>query len=103
MHDEPEPKLTWLTVAPAARERGLLAVIIAALRERGVRELASAASGANIASLRRHLSRGFVLAADPWRDAPRPGGAARAREAPAAPTPASAAPASAAAAVPPAP
>jgi L-amino acid N-acyltransferase YncA len=67
------PTLTWLTVGRDARERGLatelLRVIVAALRARGVSELASAASAANTPSLRWHLSRGFQLAEDPLREA----------------------------------
>ena len=75
VHGEGEPTLTWLTVAADARERGLatglLALINATLLQRGVRELASAASATNTASLRWHLTRGFVLAADPLREAQR--------------------------------
>ena len=83
VHDElGEPTLTWLTVAFEARERGLatglLAFISAALQEQGVSELASGASGANNASLRWHLSRGFMLASNPLREARRSGGAAHA-------------------------
>jgi hypothetical protein len=54
------PMLSWLTVAGPVRERGLatalLALIVAELRERGVGELASAASTANTPSLRWHLT-----------------------------------------------
>jgi hypothetical protein len=76
VHGEHEqPTLTWLTVGFEARERGLatalLAWICVMLNERGVRELASGASAANLASLRWHLSRGFALAADPIREAQR--------------------------------
>jgi hypothetical protein len=67
--------LDWLTVAREARERGLatglLRLITTALNARGVSELASATSGANTASLRWHLSRGFQLAEDPLREAMR--------------------------------
>jgi ribosomal protein S18 acetylase RimI-like enzyme len=73
VHGEQEPTLTWLTVASDARERGLatglLALITAGLHQRGVRELASATSAANTARRRWHLTRGFVLAADPLAEA----------------------------------
>ena len=69
------PTLTWLTVASDAREcglaTGLLALISAGLHHRGVRELASATSATNTASLRWHLTRGFTLAPDPLREAQR--------------------------------
>jgi GNAT superfamily N-acetyltransferase len=67
------PVLGWLTVDRNHRERGLatglLGVITTVLNARGVRELASATSAANTASLRWHLSRGFQLAEDPLREA----------------------------------
>ncbi len=69
------PMLMWLSVRRDARERGLatalLGVVVEGLSERGVDELASGASAANIASLRWHLSRGFQLAPDPIREAMR--------------------------------
>jgi GNAT superfamily N-acetyltransferase len=69
------PELVWLTVRRDARERGLatalLAVAVQTLSARGVDELASGASAANIASLRWHLTRGFQLAPDPLREAMR--------------------------------
>jgi GNAT superfamily N-acetyltransferase len=69
------PELMWLTVRRDARERGLatalLRVVVETLSERGVDELASGASAANIASLRWHLTRGFQLAPDPIREAMR--------------------------------
>ena len=69
------PALMWLTVRRDARERGLatalLRVVVETLSERGVDELASGASAANIASLRWHLTRGFQLAPDPVREAVR--------------------------------
>ena len=69
------PMLTWLTVRREARERGLatalLRVVVETLSARGVDELASGASAANIASLRWHLTRGFQLAPDPIREAMR--------------------------------
>ena len=75
VHGEDTPTLTWLTVAFDARERGLatglLALITARLHQRGVRELASATSASNTASLRWHLTRGFALVADPLREAQR--------------------------------
>jgi L-amino acid N-acyltransferase YncA len=56
----------WLTVRHDARERGLatalLRVVVETLSARGVGELASAASAANLPSLRWHLTRGFQLA-----------------------------------------
>src|SRR3954464_12403219 len=65
VHGEHPPTLTFLTVAPDARERGLatrlLATITAGLDQRGVLELASATSATNTASLRWHLTRGFEL------------------------------------------
>lgn len=67
------PELMWLTVRREARERGLatalLGVVVETLSARGVNELASSASAANIASLRWHLTRGFGLAPDPLREA----------------------------------
>ncbi len=67
------PMLGWLTVAREARERGLatelLRLIVTVLRARGVGELASGASAANVPSLRWHFSRGFRLAEDPLRAA----------------------------------
>jgi GNAT superfamily N-acetyltransferase len=69
------PMLMWLTVRRDARERGLatalLRVVVETLSARGVDELASGASAANIASLRWHLTRGFQLAPDPIREAMR--------------------------------
>jgi GNAT superfamily N-acetyltransferase len=69
------PMLMWLTVRREARERGLatalLRVVVETLSARGVEELASGASAANIASLRWHLTRGFQLAPDPIREAMR--------------------------------
>jgi GNAT superfamily N-acetyltransferase len=69
------PMLMWLTVRREARERGLatalLHVVVETLSARGVDELASGASAANIASLRWHLTRGFQLAPDPIREAMR--------------------------------
>jgi GNAT superfamily N-acetyltransferase len=69
------PMLMWLTVRRDARERGLatalLRVVVETLSARGVEELASGASAANIASLRWHLTRGFQLAPDPIREAMR--------------------------------
>ena len=92
VHGEEQPNLTWLTIASDARERGLatgmLAFITAALHQRGVGELASAVSAANIASLRWHLTRGFVLAADPLREVQR-STAARGDQAPSALAPTS--------------
>lgn len=68
----PTPTLTWLTVRPDVRDRGfataILGVVVKALSAKGVRELASATSAANVPSLRWHLSRGFQLAADPVRE-----------------------------------
>jgi GNAT superfamily N-acetyltransferase len=67
------PMLTWLTVARTARERGLATALLAritdVLHQRGISELASAASAANMPSLRWHLTRGFQLAEDPMREA----------------------------------
>jgi GNAT superfamily N-acetyltransferase len=67
------PALMWLTVRREARDRGLatalLRVVVETLSERGVEELASGTSAANVASLRWHLTRGFQLAPDPLRDA----------------------------------
>lgn len=67
------PMLTWLTVRREARDRGLatalLRVVVETLSARGVEELASGASAANVPSLRWHLTRGFQLAPDPLRDA----------------------------------
>lgn len=72
------PVLTWLTVAPEARERGLATALLrhitGALCAEGAGELASATSSANTPSLRWHLSRGFQLAPDPLREALRPNG-----------------------------
>jgi GNAT superfamily N-acetyltransferase len=66
------PMLTWLTVRREARDRGLatalLRVVVETLSERGVEELASSTSAANMASLRWHLTRGFQLAPDPSRE-----------------------------------
>jgi ribosomal protein S18 acetylase RimI-like enzyme len=76
VHGQQRPTLTWLTVAPEPRERGLATALLAFLssapQARGVRELASAVSAAYPASLRWHLTRGFVRAGDPLRDARRP-------------------------------
>jgi GNAT superfamily N-acetyltransferase len=73
--------LNWLTVARDAREQGLatalLGLITTALRGRGMSELASAASAANVPSLRWHLTRGFHLAEDPVREALRSPGSRR--------------------------
>jgi GNAT superfamily N-acetyltransferase len=70
------PILTWLTVRREARDQGLatalLRVIVETLSARGVPQLESGASAANVPSLRWHLSRGFQLAPDPLRDALRP-------------------------------
>jgi GNAT superfamily N-acetyltransferase len=67
------PALMWLTVRRDARERGLatalLRVVVETLSARGVEELASGTSAANVPSLRWHLTRGFQLAPDPLRDA----------------------------------
>jgi GNAT superfamily N-acetyltransferase len=67
------PALMWLTVRRDARERGLatalLRVVVETLSARGVDELASATSAANVPSLRWHLTRGFQLAPDPIREA----------------------------------
>jgi GNAT superfamily N-acetyltransferase len=69
------PALMWLTVRRDARERGLatalLRVVVETLSARGVDELASGTSAANVASLRWHLTRGFQLAPDPIREAMR--------------------------------
>ncbi len=66
------PMLTWLTVAREARGAGLATAVLAAvcadLRDRGEPLITSAASAANIASLRWHLSRGFTLGPDPLRE-----------------------------------
>jgi GNAT superfamily N-acetyltransferase len=73
--DAGAPMLMWLTVRREARERGLatalLRVVVETLSARGVDELASGTSAANIASLRWHLTRGFQLAPDPIREAMR--------------------------------
>jgi GNAT superfamily N-acetyltransferase len=73
--DAGAPMLMWLTVRRDARERGLatalLRVVVETLSARGVDELASGTSAANIASLRWHLTRGFQLAPDPIREAMR--------------------------------
>ncbi len=67
------PALLWLTVRRDARERGLatalLRVVVETLSARGVEELASGTSTANVPSLRWHLTRGFQLAPDPLREA----------------------------------
>lgn len=67
------PALLWLTVRRDARERGLatalLRVVVETLSARGVEELASGTSAANVPSLRWHLTRGFQLAPDPLREA----------------------------------
>ena len=67
------PALMWLTVRREARDRGLatalLRVVVETLSARGVEELASGTSAANVPSLRWHLTRGFQLAPDPLRDA----------------------------------
>jgi len=69
------PMLMWLTVRRDARERGLatalLRVVVETLSARGVDELASGTSAANVPSLRWHLTRGFQLAPDPVREAVR--------------------------------
>jgi GNAT superfamily N-acetyltransferase len=69
------PMLMWLTVRRDARDRGLatalLRVVVQTLSARGVDELASGTSAANIPSLRWHLTRGFQLAPDPMREAMR--------------------------------
>jgi L-amino acid N-acyltransferase YncA len=69
------PMLMWLTVQREARDRGLatalLRVVVETLSARGVEELASGTSAANVPSLRWHLTRGFQLAPDPIRDAMR--------------------------------
>jgi len=70
-----DPALMWLTVRRDARERGLatalLRVVVETLSARGVEELASGTSAANVPSLRWHLTRGFQLAPDPVREAMR--------------------------------
>jgi GNAT superfamily N-acetyltransferase len=70
-----DPALMWLTVRRDARERGLatalLRVVVETLSARGVEELASGTSAANVPSLRWHLTRGFQLAPDPLREAMR--------------------------------
>ena len=67
------PALRWLTVRRDAHARGLatalLHVVVETLSARGVKELASGTSAANVASLRWHLTRGFQLAPDPLREA----------------------------------
>jgi GNAT superfamily N-acetyltransferase len=67
------PALGWLTVRRDARERGLatalLDVVVQTLSARGVEELASGTSAANVPSLRWHLTRGFQLAPSPLRGA----------------------------------
>jgi GNAT superfamily N-acetyltransferase len=67
------PTLTWLTVRREARDRGLatalLRVVVETLSARGVEELASGTSAANVPSLRWHLTRGFQLVPDPLREA----------------------------------
>jgi GNAT superfamily N-acetyltransferase len=69
------PALMWLTVRRDASERGLatalLRVVVETLSARGVEELASGTSAANVPSLRWHLTRGFQLAPDPLREAMR--------------------------------
>jgi len=69
------PMLMWLTVRREARDRGLatalLRVVVETLSARGVEELASGTSAANVPSLRWHLTRGFQLAPDPIREAMR--------------------------------
>jgi GNAT superfamily N-acetyltransferase len=69
------PMLMWLTVRRDARDRGLattlLRVVVETLSARGVDELASGTSAANVPSLRWHLTRGFQLAPDPIREAMR--------------------------------
>lgn len=69
------PMLMWLTVRRDARERGLatalLRVVVETLSARGVDELASGTSAANVPSLRWHLTHGFQLAPDPLREAVR--------------------------------
>jgi GNAT superfamily N-acetyltransferase len=71
----PVPELGWLTVRRDARERGLatalLRVVVETLSARGVEELASGTSAANVPSLRWHLTHGFQLAPDPLREAMR--------------------------------
>jgi GNAT superfamily N-acetyltransferase len=73
--DAGAPMLMWLTVRREARERGLatalLRVVVEILSARGVEELASGTSAANVPSLRWHLTRGFQLAPDPIREAMR--------------------------------
>jgi RimJ/RimL family protein N-acetyltransferase len=65
--------LTWLTVGRGHRERGLATVMLrlvtSSLHTRGIDELTSAVSAANIPSMRWHLTRGFELAEDPLREA----------------------------------
>ena len=67
------PMLTWLSVRREARSRGLatalLRVVVETLSASGTEELTSAASAANVPSLRWHLTRGFQLAPDPVREA----------------------------------
>lgn len=71
------PWLTWLSVSPAVRRQGvataLLAVVADVLAGCQIAELRSAASAANPASVRWHLSRGFQLGAARRGDAPPPG------------------------------
>jgi GNAT superfamily N-acetyltransferase len=73
--DAGAPMLMWLTVRREARDRGLatalLRVVVETLSARGVEELASCTSAANVPSLRWHLTRGFQLAPDPIREAMR--------------------------------
>ncbi len=63
------PALSWLSVQRDVRDRGLastmLGVVLGAMARRGVREVASHASAANVPSLRWHLARGFELTPDP--------------------------------------
>jgi hypothetical protein len=67
-----EATLTWLTVRRDARDHGLATAVldgvVQGLSARGIEELTSATSAANIASLRWHLSRGFQMAPDPFRE-----------------------------------
>lgn len=63
------PVLTSLTVRGDARGQGLatglLGVVVERLAKRGIREIASSASAANLPSLRWHLARGFTVTLDP--------------------------------------
>jgi len=63
------PALSWLSVRRDVRGRGLatamLGVALGALARRGVQEVASHASAANMPSLRWHLACGFELTPDP--------------------------------------